>query len=213
MMSFKTMSLLALVGLSQASPITSQTLEHDDVLVLRDGKALVMKSWDYTLEEDKREVQRRKMGASVRDGPATKADRALEALKARGCDESTEVQVLTDTHFNDWDVAMSPVIGNTGSSVATIAVAEGYSIADSVSVRLISWLWLGMIKLLMRCSCVGHRDGIRCAGESAHPVPGHRVQRDLDDDRDADLLVQCARRPVRRRGQQPLRPPGHGQCH
>lgn len=134
MMSFKTMSLLALLGLSQASPLTPRVLEHDDVLVLRDGKALVMKSWDYTLEEDKREVQQRKAGVSVRaEKTANKAGRS-EELEARGCEESTEVQVLTDTHFNNWDVAMSPVIGNTGSSTASVAVSAGYSLADSVSV-------------------------------------------------------------------------------
>lgn len=127
-MSFKTFALFALVGLGQAKPLNSQVLQHDDVLVLRDGKAVVMKSWDYTLEEDKREVQRRKTGASVRA--------ASEHLGARDCEESTEVQVITDTYFNNWDVAMSPVIGNTGSSSASVAVSEGYSVADSISVSV-----------------------------------------------------------------------------
>lgn len=130
-MSFKSLITLALLSLSQAKP-TPQVLEHDDVLVLRDGQALVMKSWDYQLEEDKREVQRRRTGHPVR--VPSRAENAAAKLGARGCEESTEVQVLNETDFTGWDVAMSPVIGNTGSSAASVSVAEGYSIADSVSV-------------------------------------------------------------------------------
>lgn len=132
-MSFKTFALAALLGFATASPLTPQVLQHDDVLLLRDGKATVMKSWDYTLEEDKRQVQQRR---EARAAPKVRAEKRNNDLEAR-CEESTEVQVLTDTHFNNWDVAMSPVVGNTGSSDASIAVAEGYSIADSVSVSSI----------------------------------------------------------------------------
>lgn len=131
-MSFKAFAVLALVGLGQASPLNSQILQHDDVLVLRDGKAVVMKSWDYTLEEDKREVQRRKTDGA---GAAAAARAAASGrVSGRGCEESTEVQVTTDTYFNNWDVAMSPVIGNTGSSAASVSVSSGYSVSDSISV-------------------------------------------------------------------------------
>lgn len=125
-----TVALFALLGLSQAKP-THQVLGHDDVLLLRDGKALVMKSWDYQLEEDKREVQRRKAGHL----PTKKAS----DLKARGCEESSEVQVITDTYFNNWDVAMSPVIANTGGPTVTLAVSKGYSISNSVEVSAYSY--------------------------------------------------------------------------
>lgn len=128
-MLFSTFTILAILGASQAKP-APKVLEFDDVLLLReDGDHVVMKKWDYQIEEDKREVQRRREArANVGRAPA------MSAKLDKKCEESTEVQVLTDENFNDWDVAMSPVIGNTGSSVATVAVAKGYSIADAVSV-------------------------------------------------------------------------------
>lgn len=125
-MLFSTLTILAILGASQAKP-APKVLGFDDVLLLRDdGDHVVMKKWDYQIEEDKREVQRRH--ANFGRAPAT------SARINKKCEESTEVQVLEDTNFNDWDVAMSPVIGNTGSTAATVAVAKGYSIADTISV-------------------------------------------------------------------------------
>lgn len=125
-MLFSTLTILAILGASQAKP-APQVLGFDDVLLLRDdGDHVVMKKWDYQIEEDKREVQRRH--ANFGRAPAT------SARINKKCEQSTEVQVLEDTNFNDWDVAMSPVIGNTGSTAATVAVAKGYSIADTISV-------------------------------------------------------------------------------
>lgn len=127
-MSLKSFALFALLGASQAKP-TPVALQHDDYLVLRsDGPPVVMKEWDYRIEEDKREVQRRK---------AKNLPRApkLSSRANKRCEESTEVQVLSETDFTNWDVTMSPVIGNTGSSAASVSVTQGYSIANSLSVR------------------------------------------------------------------------------
>lgn len=126
-MSFRSLALFALLGLSYAKPAPT-VLQHDDVLVLRsDGQPLVMKSWDYKIEEDKREVQRRKANKLPRvAAPSPKTDKR--------CEQSTEVQVLTDSYFNDWDVAMSPVISNTGSASALVAVSKGYSLTNTVTV-------------------------------------------------------------------------------
>lgn len=132
-MLFSTFAILAILGVSQAKP-APVVLDFDDVLLLGDdGNHVVMKKWDYQLEEDKREVQRRREAAKVARSPEA-ANEAKAAKLDKKCEESTEVQVLEDTYFNDWDVAMSPVIGNTGSVIATVAVAKGYSIADAVAV-------------------------------------------------------------------------------
>ncbi|KAJ4394862.1 hypothetical protein N0V93_004082 [Gnomoniopsis smithogilvyi] len=128
-MLFSAFAILAILGASQATP-APKVLEFDDVLLLReDGNHVVMKKWDYQIEEDKREVQRRRLG-----NKAARTSEGEVAKISKKCEESTEIQVLEDTYFNDWDVAMSPVIGNTGSTIATVAVAKGYSIADAVSV-------------------------------------------------------------------------------
>ncbi|KAF3762710.1 hypothetical protein M406DRAFT_63537 [Cryphonectria parasitica EP155] len=123
-MSFKTFALFALLGASQATP-TPMVLQHDDILLLRDdGPAVVMKEWEYQIQEDIKEVKR-KANAPRESFTVSNLDRR--------CDESTEVQVLTDTTFNDWDVTMSPVLQNSGAG-ALIAVTQGYSLANSVSV-------------------------------------------------------------------------------
>lgn len=130
-MSLKSFALFALLGASQAKP-TPVTLQHDDYLVLRsDGPPVVMKEWDYRIEEDKREVQRRK----TRNLNLPVAPKQSPRANKR-CEQSTEVQILNETDFVNWDVTMSPVIGNTGSSAALVSVTQGYSIANSVSVRI-----------------------------------------------------------------------------
>lgn len=130
-MSFRSLALFALLGLSLAKPAPT-ILQHDDVLVLRsDGQPIVMKEWDYKIEEDKREVQRRKAEKLPR---AARAVSAVAPQANKRCEQSTEVQVLTDSYFNDWDVAMSPVISNTGSASAVVAVSQGYSLTNSISV-------------------------------------------------------------------------------
>ncbi|KAI5925591.1 hypothetical protein F4810DRAFT_659200 [Camillea tinctor] len=58
---------------------------------------------------------------------------APSGKKARGCDESSEVQVLSDTSFLNWDVGISPVVSAQGGT-ATVSIANGYMLANSVSV-------------------------------------------------------------------------------
>ncbi|CAN8099651.1 unnamed protein product [Discula destructiva] len=126
-MLFATFFTLAMFGVSQAKP-TNTVLGVDDLLFLRkDGNHQVMKRWEYQLQEDKREVQRRKALGQAPSAPAPE-------LVAKRCDESTEIQVVSDTKFEDYDVAMSPVVANTGSLTAMVAITDGYSIADSVDV-------------------------------------------------------------------------------
>lgn len=134
-MLFKSLTLLGLLGASQAKPTAMPiTLEHDDVLAFRDdGSPVVMKEWDYRIEQDKEDVQRKKRSVSYR---AAAAAAAPVRNSGRGCEQSTEVQVLQETDFVNWDVAMSPVIGNTGSSAAMVSVAQGYSLANSLSVSI-----------------------------------------------------------------------------
>ncbi|CAN8101127.1 unnamed protein product [Discula destructiva] len=64
----------------------------------------------------------------------TQAEQASpEQPRRRRCEENTEAQVLSDTTFNNWDVAMSPVVGAQGGS-APVSVTEGYSLANRLVV-------------------------------------------------------------------------------
>lgn len=136
-------AVLALVGLAAAVPAKKepQILFHDDVILPRaDGGFDVMKDWEWTdierrMEKEQREraveEKRRSLaGENIPDG----ANVGLyESNIQRRCDESTEVQVLTDSQFTNWDVAMSPVIGANGGQ-ATVAVTKGYSVTNTISV-------------------------------------------------------------------------------
>lgn len=121
--------LLTLFVASVSARLAPAVLQHDDVLLFaRDGSVHVMKNFDYQLLEAKAALHHRK--AQQQQQSQSQPDQQLSAVNKR-CDESTEYQVLTDTMFTDWDVAMSPVLGATGSTNASIAVTKGYTLANS----------------------------------------------------------------------------------
>ncbi|KAI7780212.1 hypothetical protein LA080_016297 [Diaporthe eres] len=127
-MYIKPIALLSLLGAAQALA-PPKILSPDDVIVPNDdGSYSIMKDYEYGIQKSKREMLNKR---SKHSPPTAPSD--VGALERR-CDDTTEVQVLTDTNFVNWDVAMSPVISNTGSSIATIAVTKGYSISNSITV-------------------------------------------------------------------------------
>lgn len=140
-------ALVALAALASAVPRGTKEpriLSHDDVILPRaDGGFDIMKDWEFEdlerrLEREARaaiatENKRRTIaGETIPLGSFTARD---EQLQARACEESTELQVLTDGEFTDWDVAMSPVIGATGGQ-ALVMVTKGYQVANSLSITL-----------------------------------------------------------------------------
>ncbi|KAF6810908.1 hypothetical protein CMUS01_13365 [Colletotrichum musicola] len=120
-------SVLAAIGLIGAAAAAPKplpvALNFDDVIVVGDdGSHQVMKSAEYDALQARSNVQ-----------VAPALDARSEGVSARGCAESTEVQVLSDEEFLNWDVAISPVLSSTGGS-ATVSVTNGYSISNSVQV-------------------------------------------------------------------------------
>ncbi|KAK2051626.1 hypothetical protein LY76DRAFT_688285 [Colletotrichum caudatum] len=110
-----------LLGPAVAAPAPSPVpLSFDDVIVVgHDGTNRVMKTAEYDA------LQAR---AALAPAPPVKPS----DVSRRGCEQSTEVQILTDDEFLNWDVAISPVISSMGGA-ATVSVSKGYSIANSVS--------------------------------------------------------------------------------
>ncbi|KAF9871036.1 hypothetical protein CkaCkLH20_11453 [Colletotrichum karsti] len=123
-MRFSVLAASALAGVAIAAPRPAPVaLNYDDVIVVgEDGSHTVMKSAEY----DALQAREKRMVA-----PAITS--RSEGIEARGCAESTEVQVLSDESFLNWDVAMSPVLSSMGGS-ATVSVANGYSIANTYTV-------------------------------------------------------------------------------
>ncbi|KAF7890010.1 uncharacterized protein EAF02_002425 [Botrytis sinoallii] len=58
---------------------------------------------------------------------------ASSALDKRGCKSATVIRENPDQKFLNWDVPMSSVV-KAGTTTATVAVTEGYSIANAISV-------------------------------------------------------------------------------
>lgn len=129
-MHFTPVALLSLLGAAQALA-PPKILGFDDVIVPSDdGKSFsVMKDYEYGIQKSKREMMDKR---AMHDAPTIPSAAELQ----KRCDENNEVQVLTDTSFTNWDVAMSPVISNTGSSMATVSVSKGYEVGNTLSVSI-----------------------------------------------------------------------------
>lgn len=133
--------VLALIGLVAAAPRPANTpLQWDDILLVgRDGAHQMIKDHEY------RDLTRRGLLAPTSPGapalpraapalgPAPLSARSAAAVDKRACDESSEVQLLSDTKFTGWDVAMSPVVGSKGGQTL-VSVSQGYSVANTMSV-------------------------------------------------------------------------------
>lgn len=118
-------AVLGLVSTAAAAP-SPNILAADDVIVLKhDGTSEVMKAAEFD------RLESRAAAPSVFGVDDTEAT----TLARRGCEESTEIQVLSDETFLNWDVAISPVVSSQGGS-GTVSVSAGYSISNSVSVGI-----------------------------------------------------------------------------
>jgi hypothetical protein len=117
-------TLSAIIAVAQALPSPQpQPLSFDDVVVInRDGSSSVMKASEYD--------------ALVARAPVRSAIESVElpAVSKRACKESTELQVLSDDKFLNWDVPMSPVLHAAGGGATTVSVSSGYTLTNSVSV-------------------------------------------------------------------------------
>ncbi|RGP69513.1 hypothetical protein FSPOR_4617 [Fusarium sporotrichioides] len=115
------LALLSIASVSQAAA-APKILSSDDIIVLKtDGTSQIMKAADLE---------------ALETAPAVKnlSTPAKKAIQRRDCKDSTEIQVLSDKEFVNWDVAMSPVISSLGGSKATVSVTNGYTITNSLKV-------------------------------------------------------------------------------
>lgn len=114
------LALISLVSVSQAAA-TNKILSSDDVIVLKtDGTSQIMKAADLERLETAPAIETRNI--------------AKKGLQRRGCEKSTEIQVLSEKEFLNWDVAMSPIISSLGGAKATVSVTDGFTVANSLKV-------------------------------------------------------------------------------
>ncbi|KIL90073.1 hypothetical protein FAVG1_06811 [Fusarium avenaceum] len=114
------LALISLISVSQAAA-TNKILSSDDVIVLKtDGTSQIMKAADLERLETAPAIETRNI--------------AKKGLQRRGCEKSTEIQVLSEKEFLNWDVAMSPIISSLGGAKATVSVTDGFTVANSLKV-------------------------------------------------------------------------------
>ncbi|KAK2012483.1 hypothetical protein LZ32DRAFT_531951 [Colletotrichum eremochloae] len=120
-MRFSVLTAAGLLGAAVAAPAPSPVaLNFDDVVVVgQDGTHTIMKTAEYDALQ---------AGAALAPAPPLK----IRDVSRRDCEKSTEVQIMTDEEFLNWDVAISPVLSASGGG-ATVSVAKGYSIANTVT--------------------------------------------------------------------------------
>ncbi|KAF6801190.1 hypothetical protein CSOJ01_11920 [Colletotrichum sojae] len=112
------------------SSISSLDLAHDDVVLYGvNGEYKVIKDAEFQNLTDAGTLVYGGDGVKARSLPDT-----LSSLEARDCDgRNVEYEITSQQNFLDWDVQISPVIGAQQAPV-TIAVARGYSVANSISI-------------------------------------------------------------------------------
>ncbi|KAG5659167.1 hypothetical protein KAF25_000369 [Fusarium avenaceum] len=114
------LALISLISVSQAAA-TNKILSSDDVIVLKtDGTSQIMKAADLERLETAPAIETRNI--------------AKKGLQRRDCEKSTEIQVLSEKEFLNWDVAMSPIISSLGGAKATVSVTDGFTVANSLKV-------------------------------------------------------------------------------
>lgn len=119
--------LVALVGAVSAAPKAPaapvEPLNFNDVILIGDDGHKLIKMSEYEV------LKSRGLLEEQSPAPAIKQ----RSKDARGCEESEEVQVTSDTSFLNWDVPVSPVVSAAGGGVS-VGVTSGYSISNSVTV-------------------------------------------------------------------------------
>lgn len=122
-------ALFAVFGLAAtviAAPPRPRTLAADDVILLgHDGTSKIMKATKYNAIASATPIPAQITSYNVTSTPH---------LTRRGCQQSTEVQVMSDEEFLNWDIAISPVASSLEGSSAGISVSNGVEISNSLAI-------------------------------------------------------------------------------
>ncbi|OHW99280.1 hypothetical protein CSPAE12_01981 [Colletotrichum incanum] len=128
------LSILAatgLIGAATTAPAPAPpALNWDDVIVvLNDGSTHVMKAADYDAIE-----ARSALPPILPTQGTNLVDSTGGVARRDGCEQSTEAQILADKEFLGPDIAISPVVSSDGA-IADVSIANGYSIANTITVQ------------------------------------------------------------------------------
>lgn len=117
--------IMVLLHYSLGAPALAP-LQFDDVVVIdADGKSTIMKEHEWA------SLLRR---SNIQSTPPT-ALQQIEppVVRRRGCEQSSEVQIVSDTKFLNWDVPMSSLLSAQGGD-ATVSLSQGFQLSNSIQV-------------------------------------------------------------------------------
>ncbi|KAF4481011.1 hypothetical protein CGGC5_v010324 [Colletotrichum fructicola Nara gc5] len=129
--------LFAMLGLLSATaafpkPDPTSLRFNDVVAVNEDGSHRILKTAEYDALLARVALEPTQPAPSVMDPSiVTNGD----GLARRACRKSTEVQVMSDDQFFNWDVAISPIL-SSHRGTTRVSTSKGYSVGNSVSVSL-----------------------------------------------------------------------------
>ncbi|KAK2033205.1 hypothetical protein LX32DRAFT_514943, partial [Colletotrichum zoysiae] len=119
-----------------AASVHPRMLSADEVVVLSpDGNSRVMKAADYDALERAAAIAPAPASAPFSPRGVATGSASRRTRRRHGCEQSNELQTLSDTTFVDWDVPMSPVVQAVGDMKAVVSVAPGYSISNSLKIK------------------------------------------------------------------------------
>ncbi|KAK2053103.1 hypothetical protein LY76DRAFT_668618 [Colletotrichum caudatum] len=129
----------AAAAAAAAVSVHPRMLNVDDVVLLSpDGNSRVMKAADYDALERAAAMAHAPASAPLSPRGATTSSSSSTSRitrRRRGCEQSSELQTLSETTFVDWDVPMSPVVQAVGDNKAVVSIAPGYSVSNSLKIR------------------------------------------------------------------------------
>ncbi|KAK2040726.1 hypothetical protein LZ31DRAFT_603638 [Colletotrichum somersetense] len=120
MVSSAFLSLFGFAAAVFAGPLQPRILAADDVIILNhDGTSQIMKSADYEALET----------AAARAPAPLINITSTPGIVRRHCNQSNEVQVLSDESFLDSDVAISPLVSSAGGD-AIVSIEDGFQLSE-----------------------------------------------------------------------------------
>ncbi|RYO76380.1 hypothetical protein DL766_008221 [Monosporascus sp. MC13-8B] len=107
-------------------------LKPDDIIIVgADQSVHIMKDYEYDQLDSA--TKSATSHATMPESGVVAARDVLRQSRPRGCEESDEIQLLSDETFLNWDVAVSPVVSAAGGTTS-VSLTKGHSISNSLSV-------------------------------------------------------------------------------
>ncbi|KAK1998390.1 hypothetical protein LX36DRAFT_718889 [Colletotrichum falcatum] len=127
------LSLLGFAAAVFAGPLQPRILAADDVVLLKhDGTSQIMKAAEYEALEAATAAAAAPAAPALAAAPLPLHNIDAHGMARRSCNQSNEVQVMSDESFVDSDIVMSPLVSSAGGE-ATVSIEDGFTLSEHLS--------------------------------------------------------------------------------